>query len=247
VCLPEVQLLPTLLLTRFAANLLGEELYRHLIECLCQYLSELKQRSKSYSDEALLRFYVEEWTYYTRSAKCIDHIFRYLYRHWIRRVMDEGKKNIYDVYTLHLVQWIGELVQEISGDVTEAVLKLVEKHRNGETIENSQTKAVVDSFASLRLDDTDLPKPTLDVYRYHFERPFIEAIKADYQAESAQSLSENLVVACKKALSLLEEEEQRVTLYWHPDIKPQLTKACNNTAATLKLATGDYAVIEVGK
>jgi cullin 1 len=194
-----------------------------------------------------LRFYIEEWAYYTRSAKCIDHIFRYLCRHWIKREMNEGKNNVYDVYTLHLVQWFGELVQEISGDVTEAVLKLMEKHRNGETIENSQTKAVADSFASLRLDDTDPPKPTLDLYRYHFERPFIEAIKADYQSVSAPFLSENLVVKCRNAVSLLEEEEQHVTLYLHPDIKPQLTKACNNTAPSLKLATNDYAVIEVGK
>jgi cullin 1 len=66
--------------------------------------------------------------------------------------MDEGKKNIYDIYTLHLVRWKSDLFMHTHEGVVQAVLTLVEKQRSGETIEQSQIKTLVQSFgkASLR-------------------------------------------------------------------------------------------------
>jgi cullin 1 len=142
--------------------------------------------------------------------------------------MDEGKKNIYDVYTLHLVQWRTTLFTEVNGKVMDAVLKMVEKQRNGETIEHGQIKSIVDSFVSLGLDESDPTKSTLDVYRFHFEKPFLDATKAFYQAESKQFVAENSIVEyMKKAEIRLDEEEERVKMYLHPDIIVPLKKCCN--------------------
>jgi cullin 1 len=186
------------------------------------------QQSKAHTDEALLAFYIREWGRYTTAAKYIHHLFRYLNRHWVKREMDEGKKHIYDVYTLHLVQWRNVLFAQVSGKVMDAVLKLVEKQRNGETIEYNQIKLVVDSFVSLGLDEGDSTKTTLDVYRFHFEKPFLDATREFYQTESKQFVAENSVVEyMKKAESRLEEEEERVKLYLHPDIAIPLKKTCN--------------------
>lgn len=210
------------------AHLLGEDLYKLLTKHLSEHLKALAVESKTHKDEALLAFYIKEWDRYTNAAKYIHHIFRYLNRHWVKREMDEGKKSIYDVYTLHLVQWRDVLFNDVSTRVMEAVLKLVEKHRNGETIEHSQIKLVVDSFISLGLDEGDSTKPTLEVYHYHFERPFLEATKVFYQEESKQFVAENSVVEyMKKAESRLAEEEERVGLYLHGDIIIPLKKACN--------------------
>jgi cullin 1 len=60
--------------------------------------------------------------------------------------MDEGKKNIYDIYTLHLVRWKSDLFLQTHSGVMDAVLSMVEKQRNGETIEHSQIKTLVQSF-----------------------------------------------------------------------------------------------------
>ena len=211
-----------------AAHLLGEDLYQKLSEYLAAHLQQLVTESKSHTDEALLAFYIREWDRYTVAAKYIHHLFRYLNRHWVKREMDEGKKNIYDVYTLHLVRWRETLFQQISDKVMEAVLKLVEKQRNGETIEHNQIKQVVESFVSLGLDEGDASKTTLDVYRYHFERPFLEATKVFYQNESKQFVAENSVVDyMKKAEARLAEEEERVKMYLHQDIAIPLKKACN--------------------
>lgn len=114
-----------------------------------------------------------------------------------------------------------------------AVLKIVEKQRNGETIEQSQVKSVVDSFVSLGLDETDSTKSTLDVYRYHFEKPFIEATTKYYENESNQFVAENSVVEyMKKAETRLDEEKARVGLYLHQDIMNPLMKACLGVLVT---------------
>ncbi|KAK0714819.1 ubiquitin-protein ligase-like protein [Lasiosphaeris hirsuta] len=210
------------------AHLLGEDLYKKLQEYLSAHLRGLLNESKLHTDEALLAFYIREWQRYTVAAKYIHHLFRYLNRHWVKREMDEGKKSIFDVYTLHLVRWRDVLFEPVSGKVMGAVLMLVEKQRNGETIEYNQIKQVVESFVSLGLDDTDVAKTTLDVYRFSFERPFLQATRAFYQNESKQFVAENSVVEyMKKAEARLDEEEERVKIYLHPDIAIPLKKACN--------------------
>ncbi|KAK3353650.1 Cullin [Lasiosphaeria hispida] len=210
------------------AHLLGEDLYKKLQEYLSEHLRGLLAESQTHTDEALLAFYIREWQRYTVAAKYIHHLFRYLNRHWVKREMDEGKKSIFDVYTLHLVRWRDVLFTPVSEKVMNAVLMLVEKQRNGETIEYNQIKQVVESFVSLGLDDTDIAKTTLDVYRYSFERPFLDATRKFYQNESKQFVAENSVVEyMKKAEARLDEEEERVKIYLHPDIAIPLKKACN--------------------
>ncbi|AEO70905.1 uncharacterized protein THITE_2122761 [Thermothielavioides terrestris NRRL 8126] len=210
------------------AHLLGEDLYKKLSEYLSGHLRELVTQSRAHTDEALLAFYIREWQRYTDAAKYIHHLFRYLNRHWVKREIDEGKKNVYDVYTLHLVQWRDVFFTQVSTKVMDAVLKLVEKQRNGETIEHNQIKQVVDSFVSLGMNDGDSSKSTLDVYRFHFERPFLDATMLFYQKESQEFVAQNSVVEyMKKAEARLEEEEERVKMYLHPDIAIPLKKACN--------------------
>ncbi|KAK4240370.1 Cullin [Achaetomium macrosporum] len=214
--------------TQRGAHLIGEDLYKRLAEYLAEHLKDLVAQSKAHTDEALLTFYIREWQRYTSAGKYVHHLFKYLNRHWVKREIDEGKKNVYDVYTLHLVQWRDVLFAQVSSKVMDAVLKLVEKQRNGETIEHNQIKQVVDSFVSLGLDDGDSSKTNLEVYRFHFERPFLEATKAFYQKESQQFVADNSVVEyMKKAEARLEEEEERVKTYLHPDIAIALKKACN--------------------
>ena len=209
------------------AHLLGEDLYKNLRNYLKKHLDGIYAKAKDHSDEALLTFYIKEWNRYTTAAKYTNHLFKYLNRHWVKREIDEGKKDIYDVYTLHLVAWKEELFTQVNEQVMAAVLKMVEKQRNGETIEQSQIKSVVESFVSLGLDESDSTKSTLDVYRFYFEKPFLTATHGFYELESRQFTSENSVVEyMKKAEARLEEEKGRVAMYLHPDIMTPLMKTC---------------------
>lgn len=215
------------------AHLLGQEIYDLLGKYLSDHLAGVLTQAETHTDEALLSFYIREWKRYTDAARYNNHLFKYLNRHWVKREMDEGKKNVYDIYTLHLVKWKDDFFMKVQDKVMQAVLKLVEKQRNGETIDQLQVKAIVDSFVLLGLDENDPTKSTLDVYRRYFEQPFLIATKEYYQRESKLFVSENSVVEyMKKAESRLDEEKERVGLYLHPDIMKKLMEVCNEALIT---------------
>ncbi|KAK3706381.1 ubiquitin ligase (cullin) of SCF [Vermiconidia calcicola] len=209
------------------AHLLGEDLYHRLNEYLKRHLQGVHAEMVKHSDEALLTFYIKEWKRYTTAGTYNNHLFRYLNRHWVKREMDEGKKDVFDIYTLHLVRWKEDMFGTTQNAVMDAVLRLVEKQRNGETIEQSKIKDVVGSFVSLGIDESDSTKTTLDVYRQYFEKPYLEATSKYYEDESQQFLAENSVVDyMKKAERRLDEEKERVPLYLLPEIMQPLMKTC---------------------
>ena len=133
-----------------SAHLLGEELYNHLISYLRTHLRAVHSGAKTHSDDALLSYYIREWNRYTTAATFVNHLFRYLNRHWVKREMDEGKMTIYDVYTLHLVRWKEDMFLATQQNVMRGLLRLVERQRNGETIEHQQIKSIVESFGKSR-------------------------------------------------------------------------------------------------
>lgn len=190
-------------------------------------MNDVHTKLVRHTDEALLTYYIKEWNRYTTAGTFNNHLFKYLNRHWVKREVDEGKKDVYDIYTLHLVRWKEDMFGSTQNAVMDAVLHLVEKQRNGETIEQSQIKSVVDSFVSLGIDEQDSTKTNLDVYRQSFEKPYLDATKKYYQNESRQFLAENTVVEyMKKAEQRLDEEKERVPMYLLSEIMTPLMKTC---------------------
>lgn len=215
---------------RTGANLMGSDLYNHLIRYFNQHLVGLRDHAETLSDEPLLRYYAQEWDRYTTGANYVNRLFTYLNRHWVKREKDEGRKGVYNVYTLALVQWRTNLFEPIQNKNTKlanAVLKLIEAQRNGQAIDSGLIKKVIDSFVSLGLDETDTTKANFDVYKHHFATPFIAATSDFYQIESKAFLSENTVSAyMKKAEDRLREEEDRVERYLSTTTRKMLLSKC---------------------
>ncbi|KAI8847687.1 Cullin [Chytridium lagenaria] len=198
------------------AQLMGADLYNNLKEHLRKHLSVLLSKADDSVDGSLLHYYTKQWQRYVLASTMVHHIFRYLNRHWVKREMDEGHRNVYDVNTLCLVSWKDYFFLSVHSNVMAAVLKLIQKQRDGETIEHSLIKSVVESFVSLGLDENDCTKPTLDIYKQYFETPFIVATEAYYKAESEMFITEARLI----------EEETRVQLYLHQNThKPLLPPA----------------------
>ncbi|KAJ3242564.1 hypothetical protein HDU81_000009 [Chytriomyces hyalinus] len=208
------------------ANLMGADLYKKLKDHLKDHLITLMKTHES-SNDPLLEFYTLQWEKYTRAGTYIHHVFKYLNRHWVKREIDEGHKHIYDINTLALVSWRDHLFMLIQSKIMESVLHLIERQRNGEPIEQSLIKSVVDSFVALGLDENDSTKATLDVYKQYFEQPFIAATESYYKSESETFLSDNSITDyMKKAEKRLEEEDVRVQMYLHESSKKPLILKC---------------------
>lgn len=79
---------------------MGADLYNKLKDYLKGHLDKIRQTAESENDEGLLAYYTKEWTRYTTASTLVHHIFRYLNRHWVKREIDEGHKNVYDIYTV---------------------------------------------------------------------------------------------------------------------------------------------------
>lgn len=108
-----------------------------------------------------------------------------------------------------------------------AILRLIEDQRNGETIDQGLVKQVVESFVSLGLDDTDTNKACLDVYKEHFEAPFIDATETYYKHESESFIASHSVPDyLKKAEERLKEEEDRVDRYLNTQTRKPLISKC---------------------
>jgi cullin 1 len=52
------------------------------------------------SDIDLLKYYAKQWERYTNGATYVNKLFNYLNKHWVKREKDEGRKEVYAVYTV---------------------------------------------------------------------------------------------------------------------------------------------------
>ncbi|QLI73171.1 Vegetative incompatibility protein HET-E-1 [Metarhizium brunneum] len=200
----------------------ADYLFTKLADYLKNYLEQVIDETKAHTGEGLLTFYNREWPRYTEAAKYINHMFQYLDR-FVGQATEEGTTSIYDVYTLHLVQWRSVIIGSISENIIEGVLGLVERKRNGEIIENGIIKRVVESFVSLDIDHDD----PLTTYRYYFETPFLEATRLYYRAESKHYLAENGVVEYMRRAELrLDEEDELVRACLHHNTADPLRQIC---------------------
>ena len=144
--------------------------------------------------------------------------------------------------------------------LTQALLRQIEQQRNGEPVDSSLLKRVIDSYGeffrqllwlfteisravSLGLDEADAQRQMLDVYRDFFQVPFLEATRYYYRVESEAFVANNTVSDyMKKAESRLQEEADRVHLYLHDSTRKDVSTYGNPICFCLLLNVAERAL-----
>lgn len=248
---------------RIGAEFVGLELYNMLQEFFCDKVKALKSGGDGLMGEGVLTYFTRSWEEFSFSSRVVNGICAYLNRHWIKRELDEGHDNIYEIYQLALVKWKELLFEPLHDAITKAVLDLIEKERKGESINTSLISGVIQCYVELGINADELnsnnsganvggvgvagsgsagtgdPKgPRLSLYREAFERQFIQATEEFYRSEANEFLSSNPVTEyLKKVEERLKEEERRCTSYLHPSTLDTLSRSVQKVLIADKLET----------
>ncbi|KAK0475776.1 Cullin-domain-containing protein [Armillaria novae-zelandiae] len=185
-------------------------LYAKIVRYFVAYLNNIRDKANDLQEEELLKYYADEWKRYTAGTRLIDRQFTHLNRYWVKIVRVEGRK---DIYPLALLKWKDYLLvpmQQKNHRLTIALLHLVERQRNGDIIDQNLFRRVVESFVALGLNGEDLNMRCLNVYKDHFETPFLIATIMYHKKEQEVLLLENSAPDSQTTTTEWLQEEKNI-------------------------------------
>jgi len=220
-------------------ELLGEKLYINLKDFLCSHLGNLTAEALENHDDLLLIYYQDSWNKYIFASVVTHHIFLYMNRHWVRRVLEDNN-DVFEVYSLAMVMWRESLLAKLGSRITEAVIRLIMKERDGEPINTLLVSCVKQSYidigiSSLRCKDQH---SKLDYYKKHLESELLRETWQYYVIKTSEFLRENSVADyVRKALVHLTEEKGRVERYLHESSIEPVVRVCKDVLIVKHLPT----------
>ncbi|TIA33691.1 Cullin repeat-containing protein [Aureobasidium pullulans] len=145
----------------------GEDLYRYLEKEVRNYCHGVRSYifitdNDEEGDPArrLLKAYMTQYNKFAHLSNLVKNLMQVLERHWIRREIDERKKNVYLIEDLNKMIWRQEVLQVSAntvptkqglGEVADAVTELREKGGGTAEYDLKLVKNVVKSLSSLGL------------------------------------------------------------------------------------------------
>ncbi|EGV62297.1 ubiquitin ligase (cullin) of SCF [Yamadazyma tenuis] len=215
---------PTNPATTNSYSLAGSEIYSKLEKYLVKLITSLRKEP----NESFLEFYVRRLNRFTIGAGYMNNVFDYMNRYWVQKERSDGRRDIYDVSTLCVLQWKAQMFVNNADRLIEEIMDQIERQRNNEIIDTNLISSAVKSLVYLGVDTQDLKKANLVVYINYFEKKFLEETAKYYRLESNEFLAEhNVVDYMKKCETRLNEEISRSNNYLEDHTKKALVDTLN--------------------
>jgi cullin 1 len=174
-----------------------------------------------------LLFFVKKWDEWSFVTKVLNHILAYLNRTWVKTQRSSATNStVYEIGMTADVVWRDHmLVGGLKERLGEAMLRLIADERNGNAIQPHLIRNCLNCFVRMGLNRENPQNPTLDVYKQHFEKRFLEETEVYYTGEAMKVLNESGVTAyMKRVEQRLTEEVGRVERYLNPTTQKPLTE-----------------------
>lgn len=164
--------------------------------------------------EFMLRELGRRWGNHKLMVKWVTRTFSYIDRYYVKR---SEKRNL---EITGYACFKDEVFSVVSADLRTAALDILQRERDGDSIDRSLLKAVLGIFAEMGMGK-------LDVYTKEWEEPFLEATRQFYRRTSAQwAAEESFPQFMEKADLCINEELERAAQYLNPQTQDRLLKAC---------------------
>eukprot|EP00730_Choanoeca_flexa_P018001 TRINITY_DN8725_c0_g2_i1.p1 TRINITY_DN8725_c0_g2~~TRINITY_DN8725_c0_g2_i1.p1 ORF type:complete len:746 (+),score=220.03 TRINITY_DN8725_c0_g2_i1:89-2326(+) len=220
------------------ANIAGIDLYERIRGYLQERCAIIGQDVKDLHGDELLNRLRVHWQQYLFSRKVLSNICNYLNRHCVQRQQEDQQTDVYPLDVLALFEWREQLFKSIHTKVTQALLDLIHRERNGEVIVSSLVADNIGCLVALGLTKAEhgtgivreqRNEADLGVYVEYFEKPFLAATKKYYEEESAKYLAENsLPDYMKQVHTRVQQEDERVQRSLHASSSKPLGMTCTD-------------------
>ncbi|KAH7699747.1 Cullin, partial [Aphelenchoides avenae] len=219
-------------------------LLRELEKEIQYHVSAAAKRIHGHNDEmSLLQSYIAEWENYAVLAKHLPLPFNFLERTQQKNLYGTARStkkedSLQIVRNAMLDSWYRIVFKKISERLLSAAMKLIERERNGESVDTRIIVGVRESFVDLDVEnvtvrtDQNGKLDSLQMYEIFFERSYLTGTEHFYKSRTAQVLEANGILSYMAyADEKLAEEEARARRYLDltlPDSVERLVDKCVN-------------------
>uniref|UniRef100_A0A914W0B5 Cullin family profile domain-containing protein n=1 Tax=Plectus sambesii TaxID=2011161 RepID=A0A914W0B5_9BILA len=194
-------------------------------------------------DVDLLKYYMKEWLSYKTCSKVANGICEGLYLYLIK---DEPEKNIniFEIYALAVNTWKQHLFEVMHQKLMTAVLKLIERKREGKAIDKNLISVAIQCYVldvneiegvSVSQAERDAKETALCMYHENFERFLLEDTESFYTKKATDFIANNSVTEYMHKVDNWLNEEEHLRNYLHSSTMETLVKSCKKVLITKQL------------
>ncbi|KAJ1412646.1 Winged helix-like DNA-binding domain superfamily [Sesbania bispinosa] len=191
----------------------SQQLYDKYREAFDEYIRTTVLPSlREKHDEFMLRELVQRWLNHKVMVRWLSRFFHYLDRYFIAR------RSLPGLNAVGLTSFRDLVYMEVRANTRKAVITLIDKEREGEQIDRSLLKNVLDIFVEIGMGE-------MDQYEQDFEIQMLDDTADYYKSKAANWIeADSCPDYMLKAEDCLRRERERVSHYLHSSTEQKLVE-----------------------